>query len=447
MRILLIQPRMNKRPMDTALKTQMAPSLALLTIANILRNHDVIVQNENVEEIDYGTAPDIVGITVTVDVMPRAIEISKRFRAKGVFVVAGGIHISANPQSTQDYFDAICVGMAEKTWPRLIEDVRHTCLQKIYRCDENPRGDEIVSPAYDLIDQSKYLYVNVISASRGCPYQCDFCYNSSGAYKNLYINRPIPDVIADIKAVGSKHIMFIDDNFIGNPSWTREFLKSIAPMNLKWNAAVSSNIVYMTELLDEMKNTGCQSLFVGFESLNAAALQGVNKKQNNVDKYEKLVHEIHSRGMMINASFVFGLDSDDASTFRTTLEWIVKNRIETVTSHILTPFPGTKLYNELLTQNRIVDFNLEKYNTAHVVFRPEKMSIQELYDGYIWIYKKIYSVRNIIRRMPKAKKQWIPFLAFNILYRKFGKLTEKLCQKFSFYQIGKLAERVSYKTK
>jgi radical SAM superfamily enzyme YgiQ (UPF0313 family) len=445
MKILLIQPRMNKRPMDTALKAQMAPSLALLTIANILRGHDVTIINENIESTDFNQQADIIGITVTVDVMPRAAEISRRFRDKGIFVVAGGIHITANPEDTEAYFDAVCLGAAEKTWPALINDFRKGCPQKRYACDDDLTGDGVVSPAYDLIERSGYLYVNVVSTSRGCPYRCSFCYNSAEAFRTSYINRPVADVVADIQAIGTKHVMFIDDNFIGNPAWTREFLNAIAPMGLKWNAAVSSNIAAMPELLDLMKETGCQSLFIGFESLNSESLKSVNKKQNSVEKYENLIDEIHKRGIMINASFVFGLDGDDRTMFKTTLDWIVKNRIETITSHILTPFPGTKLYEELCAQNRIIDFNLEKYNTAHVVYLPKSMSAKELYDGYIWIYKELYSFRNIIKRMPKAKNQRIPFLAFNFLYRKYGRFTEKLCRLISFNNIGRFARFISYK--
>lgn len=132
--------------------------------------------------------------------------------------------------------------------------------------------------------------------------------------------------------------MFIDDNFIGNPKWTMELLKEIKPLKLKWNAAVTSNIVDMPDLLDEMKESGCQSLFIGFESINSKSIDSVHKVQNSVSKYEKLVDEIHKRGIIINGSFVFGLDEDDRSVFKNTLDWIVKNKIETVTSHILTPF-------------------------------------------------------------------------------------------------------------
>lgn len=445
MKIKLIQPAMQKRPMDTQLKSRMAPSLALLTIANLTpKEHQVVIENENVENIDFDEPVDLVAITVTVDVLNRASEIAREFRKRNVKVVAGGIHITADPEGALNSFDAICVGMAERVWRRILKDKEENSLRKIYYDMEGIDGEEIVSPSYSIIDNKKYLYTNIISTSRGCPFKCDFCYNSCKNMQKTYINRPVEDVIKDIKALKTRHIMFIDDNFIGNPKWTRELLKAIKPLKLKWNAAVSSNIVDMPDLLDEMKKSGCQSLFIGFESINSKSIDSVHKVQNSVSKYEKLIDEIHKRGIMINASFVFGLDEDDISVFKNTLNWIVKNKIETVTSHILTPYPGTKLYSELIEENRIVDFNLSNYNTAHVVYKPKNMTAEELYNGYLWIYKEVYSFKNIMKRLPKSKEQWIPFLAFNFFYRKFGKLTEALCSIVSFNNVGRFFRMLSY---
>ena len=448
MKIKLIQPAMLPRPMDTKLKTRMSPSLALLTIANLTpKEHEVIIENENVEKIKFDEPVDLVAITVTVDVINRAKEISKEFQSRGVTVIAGGIHITADPESAVDSFDAIIIGMAERTWPKVLKDKENNSLKKTYYDMENIDGSEIVSPKYEIVDDKKYLYTNIISTSRGCPFKCDFCYNSCANSLKIYINRPIDDVIKDINVLKTKHIMFIDDNFIGNPKWTKEFLKKIKPLKLKWNAAVTSNIVDMLDLLDEMKESGCQSLFIGFESINDKSIESVHKVQNSVSRYEKLVDEIHKRGIMINASFVFGLDEDDASIFKSTLQWIVKNKIETVTSHIMTPYPGTKLYASLVKENRITDFNLSNYNTAHVVYKPKNMTQEELYDGYLWIYKEVYSFKNIMKRLPKDKKQWAPYLTFNFFYRKFGKFTELLCNIVSFERIGNISSRISYKAK
>ena len=444
--IKLIQLKMNKRPMDTDLKIRMSPSLGLLTIANLFyKEHTIIMENENIKPIDYDEAVDIVGITVTVDVLPQAIMVAKKFSERNIPVVAGGIHITADPDKYLEYFHTLSIGMAETTWPNIIRDLENKKLKKLYYCDTKISGKEIISPAYNLIDKKNYLYTNIVSTSRGCPFKCDFCYNSCNVYSNLYLNRPIEDVLKDIKAIGRKHIMFIDDNFIGNPAWTKDFLKAIKPLNLKWNAAVSANIANMPDLLDEMAATGCKSLFIGFESINKASLKNVHKGQNNVDQFEKLVAEIHKRDIMINASFVFGLDGDDKNTFKDTLRWIVDNKIETVTSHILTPYPGTKLYDEMIKANRIIDFDLSKYNTANVVFTPKNMTAEELYNGYINIYKEIYSFKNILKRMPKSKKQIMPYLAFNILYRKFGAFSEKICKVLTFEKIGQVGEWLAYK--
>ena len=448
MKIKLIQPAMIQRPMDTKLKTRMAPSLALLTLANLTpKEHEVIIENENVESINFDEKVDLVAITVTVDVMNRAIEIAKEFRKRSVKVVAGGIHITADPKGAYGYFDAICVGMAERIWQRILFDAQNDSLNEIYNDMLSISGQEIVSPDYDIIDNSKYLYTNIISTSRGCPFECDFCYNSSQSVHKAYINRPIEDVIREIKTLRTRHIMFIDDNFIGNPSWTKKFLAQIKPLGLKYNAAVTSNIIDMPDILDDLKESGCQSLFIGFESINDKAIDSVNKVQNSVGKYERLVEELHKRGIMINASFVFGLDEDDSSVFEKTLDWIVKNKIETVTSHILTPYPGTRLYENLHKQGRITDFDLSKYNTANVVYRPKNMTQEELYKGYLWIYKEVYSFKNIIKRLPNSKKQWIPYLAFNLLYRRFGKLTEKICEIISFRRVGSITRWFSYNIK
>lgn len=443
MKILLIQPKMNKRPMDTDLKTRMSPSLALLTLMNLTpQEHEVILVNENVERINLGCDADLVGVTVTLDVMPRAVLISEAFRKRKIPVVAGGIHITCCPEECMPHFDAVCIGPAERVWSRLVEDSGKGVLEQVY-CDmEGFRGDELVSPLYSNFEKSKYLYTNVVTTSRGCPNRCDFCYNSCS--NRIYIQRPIPDVLRDIDALGTRHILFVDDNFIGVPDYTRSLLTELRGMNLIWSAAVTMKIVNYPDLLDQMAETGCQSLFIGFESINSASLKSV-QKDNQTEQYEAVIDAIHSRGIMVNASMVFGLDSDGPETFQNTLDWLVGQRVETLTSHILTPYPGTALHQRMETAGRITDHNLSHYNTAHVVFTPAKISEKELYDGYLWIYRQFYSFKNIIRRYPRHQAQRRPYLLFNLLYRKFGKLTSALARLIPMGLLGKLAARISYK--
>ena len=443
MKILLIQPKMNKRPMDTELKTRMSPSLALLTLLSLTPDeHETIIINENAENIDYDCGADLVGITVTLDVMPRACQITAEFRRRGIPVVAGGIHVICCPEECLPHFSAICIGPAERVWAKIIHDAQTGCLRQEYCDTKDFRGNEIVSPMYNSIDKKKYLYTNVILTSRGCTNRCSFCYNS--CKNRLYIRRPVSDVIADIKLLDTRHILFIDDNFIGNPEYTHELLNEISGMNLIWNAAVTTNILDFPDLLDLMANTGCRSLFIGFESINKTSLESVNK-DNKVAKYEALAEAIHSRGIMINASMVFGLDGDDKDTFKRTLDWLVKMRIETLTSHILTPYPGTRLHKEMYLSGRITDYNLGKYNTANVVFMPLNMTADELSAGYLWMYKQFYSFKNIAKRYPKNKMQRKSYLLFNLFYRKFGRLTSAIASLIPIGILGKFAAKISYR--
>ncbi|MDE7133589.1 MAG: radical SAM protein, partial [Lachnospiraceae bacterium] len=299
MYIKLIQPKMIKRPMDTDLKLHMAPPLGLLTIVNLFRKeHVVSLENENIQSINYTDNPDIVGISVTVDTLPGAIRIAKKFRDMGIIVVAGGIHITtAYDTIPKDVFDVLCIGAAEGTWPDIIKDFEKGTLKSVYKCHKDFNGKDIVPPAYDFLTEDQYLYCNVIHTSRGCPFRCDFCYNSAG--RRMYVNRDIEAVLQDIKAVNSKHIMFIDDNFAGNQAWLRDLLNKLIPMDIKWNAAVSLNALCDADMLDLMKRSGCQGLFVGFESIQEDSINNVHKIQNNIEIYEKAVKMAHDRGIMI----------------------------------------------------------------------------------------------------------------------------------------------------
>jgi len=442
MKILLVQPKMGRRPMDSALKAKMAPSLALLTLKNLTGPvHDVTIVNENVEKLAYDVDADLVGITVTVDTLPRAAAIAERFRRRGVTVVAGGIHITADPTSARPYFDAICTGRAEATWRRLLHDTETGCLKAVYADDLADR--RICPPDYDVPLDDRYIYTNVVSTSRGCPFHCDFCYNSSRG-STPFIARPVADVLRDIRAVKRTHILFIDDNFIANPRRTAELLEALLPYHVKWSAAVTANIIDYPDLLDLMARSGCRSLFIGFETLRQASIDQMHKRQNHTDRYAAIVRELHRRGIMVNASIVFGMPGDDVSVFPETLEWMVRHKVETVTAHILTPYPGTALHRRLLDESRIIDEDLSHYNTAHVVFQPDSMTPTELYEGYLGFYRQLYSFRNIWKRLPQKGRRRA-YLLFNLGYRKFGRLTDALSHLVPLGLLGRLAASISYR--
>ena len=333
---------------------------------------------------------------------------------------------------------------AETLWPKILADARSHCLRPQYSNSAPVDLSLTPLPRWDILNASDYLYTNILCASRGCPFRCEFCYNSSDYVKTGFRNRPILQVIQEIEAFGTRHVMFIDDNFIGNISWTREFIKTITPMKLVWHAAVSTNIGQHPDLLDAMAESGCKSLFIGFESIHHQSIQSVNKTQNDCNQYDKIIRMLHDRDIMVNASMVFGLDCDTPQTFPDTLKWLIHNRVETVTAHILTPYPGTTLFKRLQAENRIIDTDWRHYNTAHVVFRPKRMTPEELYHGYRWLYAQFYSITNIIRRMPRSSRVKAPYLLFNLGYRKFGKVTSLASHMRLLNRMGRLGRRLCY---
>ncbi len=443
--IKLISPKMSLRPMDSEFKRRMSPSLSLVTVASLTpAKHKVHIADENIEKLNFDDSPDVVGINVNVDTSERSKEISTMYRNKGVKVIFGGIHASAMADELAEFCDAVCVGEAENVWELMLDDICNDKLQKKYKSKEVTDLSKVPIPNWNTVDTSKYLYYNIVVTSRGCPFKCDFCYNSCDYVESTYRNRPIPEVIKEIKALNNKQIMFIDDNLIGNLDWIEEFLEEISPLKITWHAAVSTNLVKYPELIKRIADTGCKSLFIGFESINKNSISSVHKSQNKIEQYNSLISMLHQHKIMVNASLVFGFDNDRKEVFEDTLNWLVVNKIETMTAHILTPYPGTVFYNKLEKEGRISDKELRKYNTSNVVFKPKGMSEEELKSGYLKIYKDFYSFKNIYKRMPEQKRRRTSYLLFNLIYRKYGKLFSKFGEIGLMSKIGRLASKLSY---
>jgi radical SAM superfamily enzyme YgiQ (UPF0313 family) len=299
-------------------------------------------------------------------------------------------------------------------------------------------------PRWDLLREGRYLFTNTLTVSRGCPWQCEFCYSSAPNVRRGHRVKPVANVLAEIRSLGTDHVMFIDDNFIGSPDRAVELLDALAPLGLTWHAAVSADVGGRLDLLDRMAGTGCRSLFIGFETVNQASLRGCRKSQNRVAAYDATIREIHSRGIMVNASIVFGFDEDGPEVFGDTVDWLERNRIATMTAHILTPYPGTRLHARLAAAGRIREHDPRRYNTAFAVFDPARMTAAELERGYRWAYRRFYSWPSIVRRLPETRAQRIAFLEFNLLYRKFGRITCRAGRLLGMRNLARLARALAY---
>jgi radical SAM superfamily enzyme YgiQ (UPF0313 family) len=434
------------RVLDSAFKTHMAPPLSLLVLGALTpREHVVTLEDENVERLRLDDRPDLVGITVKVDTAYRAFEISSRYRAKGVPVVFGGIHPTVCPEENLAHADSIVIGEGERAWPDVLRDARMGRLKPVYRAEKlSPELSDSPIPRWDLLRGKNYLFTNTLVMSRGCPWRCEFCYGASPNLPRGHRVKPTAQVLAEIASLGTRHVFFIDDNFIGSPEKARAILRAFLPLGLTWHTAVSADIGRHDDILDLMAQSGCKSLFIGFETLNARNLIACRKPQNRIEEYDRTIRKIHGRGMMVNASLVFGFDQDTPDTFAATLDWLVARKIETMTGHILTPFPGTPFHQRLLAEGRILDSNLAHYNTSHAVFQPKGMSAEELQKGFLWMYREFYSWRRIRDRLPEAREQWAAYLLFNVLYRKLGAAVSLVGKLGAMGLLARTARALSY---
>jgi len=392
------------------------PPLALPLLAS-LAPPDVQVSlcDEVTQPIDWGEEVDLVGLSVMTATAPRAYQIAQTYRARGARVIMGGIHPSVMPEEALLHADSVALGEAEELWPQIIQDARDGSLKRIYRASSLPCLQGSLPLRLDLLDRRRYFIPNTVQATRGCPFDCSFCSVSALSGKT-FRHRPIPEVIRDISSLPGNFFLFVDDNLVGSHAYARELLSALIPLRRKWVSQASIDIARDEALIDLAAEAGCIGLLIGFESRSAEILQAIGKRNNRAEEYKAMICRIRSRGIGIQGSFVFGFDQDDPSVFSRTAEFVEETRLDAANFCRLTPFPGTRLFQQLETEGRILHRKWELYDREHVVFRPKRMSPQELDEGTFWAYEKTYSLASIGRRMSPNWRHLVFYLALNLGY-------------------------------
>lgn len=410
MKLLLIQPA-QMYPNGRVIQFQQSISypISLVTLAALTPpDVEVIIRNEYVEDIDLDMEVDLVGITGYTSQITRGYQLANAFRSKGIPVIMGGIHVSLNPAEAENHADALVIGEAEGIWPQVLEDIRANRLKKRYQRREYPDMQALVVPRYDLVDRTHYISPPTVKSNlipiqtaRGCPYHCDFCsvVRFSG---RKYRMKPITHVLQEIEACESDYLFFSDDNVIGNIQRAKEFFEAITPLNVKWMGQFPSTIGRHPELIDLAAKSGCFLLFVGFETIIPESLDDVGKSFNHRQDYADLIRRIIEAGITPFGSFAFGFDHDGPDVFDRTLEVLETTRMPLASFFILTPLPGTTLYDRLMKEDRIIDRHWHNYDLSRVVFRPALMSPEELEEKYWEAFGQFYSRPNIIRRIREA---------------------------------------------
>ena len=408
MKVKMILPALTEAvaPDWRPIKYSLFPPLGLATLAGYLSEEDDIeICDEHVERLDLNDEPDIVVIQVYITSAYGAYRIADHYRAKGVYVVMGGLHVTSLPEESAQHADSIFLGPGEDIWPEFLKDFRAGHPAKIYRSTVRTLIGQ-PSPRRDLIKRDLYLVPNSIVVSRGCPHRCDFCYKEAffQGGKSFY-TQAVDDALAEIERLPGKHLYFLDDNLFADPRFAEALFEGMKGMGRVWQAAGTVQSVFHPGLMEKAVEAGLRSIFIGFETINASNLRDHSKFQNLYRDYNSATRRLHNLGVMINGSFVFGLDHDDETSAPSTVEWAIEQGIETATFHILTPYPGTALHTRMVAEGRITSTNWDLYDTRHVVYRPMKIYPQALEDGYRQAYEDFYKWSSIFRGA-NAKERW-----------------------------------------
>jgi radical SAM superfamily enzyme YgiQ (UPF0313 family) len=424
MKVKMILPALTeaKSPFWRPIKYSLFPPLGLATLAAYLSEDDEItLQDEHVETLNLDDEPDLVVIQVYITSAYRAYQIADHYRRKGAYICLGGLHVTSLPEEAKEHADTIFIGPGEDTWPAFLKDYRAKQPKQKYVSEVRTLAD-LPFPRRDLIKRNLYLVPNSIVVSRGCPHVCDFCYKEAffeggKSFYTLAVDR----ALAEIESLPGKHLYFLDDHLFGNPHFAGSLFDGMIGMRRLWQAAGTVQSILKPSLLEKAVASGLRSLFVGFETLNPTNLVQQHKYQNLNRDYSQAIKRLRDLGVMVNASFVFGMDDDDESVFDRTVEWAIQQGIETATFHILTPYPSTALHKRIQAEGRITTSNWDLYDTRHTVFRPRRLTAEQLETGYWRAYRDFYRWGSIFKSAqahPKMLNQ-LRHIAYSGGWKKF----------------------------
>ncbi|NIQ38154.1 MAG: radical SAM protein [Proteobacteria bacterium] len=373
---------------------------------------------------------EFVGISPQTASAPRAYEIARNCKDRGIFVIMGGVHVSKVPYEALKYCNAVVIGEAENALPALVHDYWgekfHGSIrpeERIYRSNEPSTLTDVPVPRWDLMQKSWINYVTTVEIGRGCPYACDFC-SVHDLFGRRYRPRAVRDIVEELQITGAKRVLFSTDNLSANRPHLKELFFAITPLGIEWMAESTLRFAQDTELLRLASKSGCKLIGIGFDSISQKSLTSIGKNFNRVSQYYDSVRRLHDHGIAVGGSFIFGFDEDREGIAQETLNFSQKAKLDCVSAHILTPYPATRLFWKFSREGRLIDADFPrdwaKYDTGHVVFRPKLMSPEKLYDEYNTFKREFFSMSSILERSRHRMRRGhdlLRYFALNLYYR------------------------------
>ncbi|MDR4494244.1 MAG: cobalamin-dependent protein [Nitrospirales bacterium] len=452
-KLLLVDPYPRNNPYRMTASERRSiwfPKLSLPVIAGYTpSNWDIQLIDEAVEDIDFNTPCDVVGISIMTCYAPRAYEIATEFRQRGKKVILGGVHPTYCPEEALNYCDAIVCGEAEDLWPAVVADIESGHLKRIYRMGQFPDLSNYQRPRISLLNPDSYMTRLCTFTTRGCHFDCEFCSVSPFNGKTTR-RRPVPEVLEELTRakewlrsdiidrmtrgslwnalstsfriwVGLEEgsiVAFVDDLHNSHRAYCRELWQALKALNIKWGCQSTLFLGDDPDMVKLAADSGCVSVFVGMESLSEDSLDETNKGFNQVRKFENQIKMFHDHGIMVNPGLVFGFDNDDESVFETAVNFLNRNKVELAYFNVLTPLPGTALFERYTQEGRIFDHDWSIYDGKHVVYHPKRMTAEQLQEGFFWANHQMYSWPSIWTRISHTSQRLIPRLEMNWQFRK-----------------------------
>ena len=432
-KILLINPAYKG---EVLWDVRQMPPLGLGILAALTpEEYEIKIVDENVSDLNFNEDVNLVAITSMTYNAPRAYEIAQIYKEKNIPVIMGGIHVSMLPNEALKYCSTVIIGEAENIWKQILKEFESGRLQQIYK-GSSASLDDVPFPRRDLF--SKKYKIQIVQASRGCPFSCEFCSVSKFA-NGEYKRRPVANVIKEISMLKDKRFVFADDNLMGYGKSSEQYLmnlfKDLKHLNKKWGTQLSWNIADNDNILKHAAESGAMGFFVGFESINEATLKGMGKGINlkmGIKNYKRLIKKIHDYGISVTGAFIFGNDEDEKSTFRKTLDFIYDIELDRIQFTIATPLPGTRFYDRLAKEGRLLytDYpnDWKKHDMYRATFKPKKMTIMELEQGFLDAYEFATSRKSSFLSALKTLKNTRNIAATLTSYpynRRYGKAIQK----------------------
>jgi radical SAM superfamily enzyme YgiQ (UPF0313 family) len=407
MKIQLIKPtRLDKNKQPIKYRKALMPPLSLAIIDRLTPDrHQVKVVNDIVEDIDYSSSYDLVGITAMTMQADRAYQVADRFREMGVKVIIGGIHAASLPHEAKKHADSVVIGEVEDIWHQVLADLENNRLKEFYKNTSPTDLRELIIPKWDNINMK--IYAKQIGhkhppipvfTTRGCAFDCKFC-SISNIYGKTYRIKPISNVIKEIDFINKRYYLFVDDNIVCDFDYSRELFKALIPKKITWISQISTHILKAPDLIELAGRSGCHLLVIGIESLNKNSLKSMNKGFNHPEAYGELLARMREARITPFPSIIFGFDEDTLDQVRLTMDFLMKNKVGAALFTVLTPFPGTKVCQEMNDAGRLITTNWSLYDCANMVYHPKNYTVNEFSTQFWRDYREYFSFRNMTKRL------------------------------------------------